>query len=100
MNEARQAIPMAPLYYRNLQTCLQEALQEDQSYSSATVLTEDAREELKWWRDHFTQWKCQSLIGHNSPLTIETDSSKKGGGAVCDGVRAGARGVLRRGPCI
>ena len=30
MNAATQAIPMAPLYYRNLQTCLREALQEDQ----------------------------------------------------------------------
>ena len=45
MNAATQAIPMAPLYYRNLQACLREALQEDQSYSLVTVLTEEAREE-------------------------------------------------------
>jgi hypothetical protein len=33
MNATSQAIPMAPLYYRNLQACLQEAVQEDQGYS-------------------------------------------------------------------
>ena len=80
MNAATQAIPMAPLYYRNLQTCLREALQEDQSYSSTTVLRKEAREELEWWSNHFTQWNGRSLIAHNSSLTIETDASKNGGG--------------------
>ena len=89
MNAATQAIPMAPLYYRNLQACLREALQEDQSYSSVTVLTEEAREELEWWIDHFTKWNGRNLITHNSSLTIETDASTKGWGAVCNGVRTG-----------
>ena len=79
MNAATQAIPMAPLYYRNLQTCLREVLQEDQSYSSTTVLTKEAREELEWWRDHFTQWNGQSLIAHNSSLTMP---QKRVGGGV------------------
>ena len=89
MNAATQAIPMAPLYYRNLQTCLREALQEEQDYSSTTVLKKEAREELEWWRDHFTRWNGRSLIAHNSSLTIETDASKTGWGAVCNGVRTG-----------
>ena len=89
MNAATQAIPMAPLYYRNLQMGLREALQEDQNYSSVITLTERAREELEWWRDHFTQWNGRSLIIHNSSLTIETDASTKGWGAVCNGVRTG-----------
>ena len=89
MNAATQAIPMAPLYYRNLQTCLREALLKGQDYASTTVLTREAREELEWWRDHFTQWNGRSLIAHNSSLTIETDASKKGWGAVCNGIRTG-----------
>ena len=89
MNAATQAIPMAPLYYRNLQACLREALQEDQYYSSTVVLTKEAREELEWWQDHFTQWNGRSLIAHNTSLTIETDASTKGWGAVCNGVRTG-----------
>ena len=89
MNAATQAIPMAPLYYRGLQACLREALREDQDYSSMTILSVEPREELEWWRDHFTHWNGRSLIAHNSSLTIETDSSKKGWGAVCNGVRTG-----------
>ena len=73
MNVATQAIPMAPLYYRNLQACLREALQEG----------------LEWWRDHFTQWNGRSLIAHNSSLTIETDASKIEWGEMCDGGRTG-----------
>ena len=78
MNAATQAIPMAPLYYRNLRTCLREALQEEQDYSSMTILTVKAREELEWWRDNFTQWNGRSLIAHNASLTIKTDALKKG----------------------
>ena len=78
---------MAPLNYRGLQACLREALREDQDYSSMTILSVEAREELEWWRDHFTHWNGRSLIAHNSSLTIETDASKKGWGAVCNGVR-------------
>ena len=89
MNVATQAIQMAPLYYRNLQSCLREALQEGQDYSSVVTLTQEAQEELEWWKVHFTQWNGRSLIAHNSSLTIETDASKKGWGAVCDGVRTG-----------
>ena len=80
---------MAPLYYRNLQTCLREALQEEQDYSSTTMPTEEAREELEWCRDHFTQWNGRSLIAHNSSFTIHTDASKTGWGAVYNGVRTG-----------
>ena len=80
MNAATQAIPMAHLYYRNLQACLREALQEAQDYSSTATLTEEAREELQWWIDHFMQWNRRSLICHDSSISIETDASTKGGG--------------------
>ena len=40
MNAATQAIPMPPLYYRNLQTCPREA----QSYSTVKTLSDKARE--------------------------------------------------------
>ena len=35
------------------------------------------------------QWNGRSLICHNSSITIETDASTKGWGAVCNGVRTG-----------
>ena len=99
MNAATQAIPMAPLYYRNLQACLREALQGNQSYSSVTVLTEEAREELEWWIDHFTKWNGRNLITHNSSLTIETDVSTKGWGQCATESAQGARGTHRNGLC-
>ena len=89
MNAATQAIYMAPLYYKNLQGCLQEALQETQDYTTPVILTGEAREELEWWKDHFSQWNGRSLISHSSTLTIETDASEIGWGAVCNGVRTG-----------
>ena len=79
---------MAPLYYRHLQSCLQEALQ-DQNYASMVTLTQEAREELEWWRDHFAQWNGQNLIAHNSSLTIKNDASKIGWGVVCNEARTG-----------
>ena len=82
MNAATQAIHMAPLYYGNLQGCLQEALQETQDYSTPVIITGEAREELGWCEDHFSR----SLISHSSTLT---DASEIGWGAVCDGVRTG-----------
>jgi hypothetical protein len=91
MNAATQAIPMAPLYYRYLQACLREALQEDQGYSSTAVLTAEAREELEWWKDHFTQWNGRSVIAHNSSLTMPhsvreatTTAASNAGVATCD----------------
>ena len=89
MTAATQAIHMAPLYYRHLQSCLREALQDTQNYSTPVTLTGEAREELEWWRDHFSQWNGKSLISHSSTLTIETDASEIGWGAVCSGVRTG-----------
>ena len=41
-------IPTAPLYYRNLQASLCEALQDDRSYFSVAMLTDKAREDLEW----------------------------------------------------
>ena len=80
---------MALLYYRNLHSCLRGGLQEGQDYSSVVTLTQKAREELEWWKVHFTQWNGWSLIAHNSFFTIETDASKQGWGAVCNGICTG-----------
>ena len=89
MNAATQAVSMAPLFYRNLQSCLREALLDSQDYSTTVNLTPEAREELSWWEEHFTHWNGRSLIQHNPTMTIETDASTKGWGAVCEGLWTG-----------
>ncbi len=88
MNAATQAIPMAPLFYRHLQSCLRETLRDSQEYESTTCLTPEA-EELHWWVEHFTNWNGRSLIAHNKIMTIENDASTLGWGATCGGARTG-----------
>ena len=60
-----------------------------QKYNSVVTVTENARKELEWWLDYFTQWNGRSLISHSSSLTIETDASTKGWGTMCEGARTG-----------
>ncbi len=70
MNAATQAVKMAPLFYRNLQSCLREALQDVQDYASTVILTPEAEEEIQWWVEHFTNWNRRSLIAHSETMTI------------------------------
>lgn len=47
---ATQAISPAPLFYRNLQSCLKEALERgEQDYRTTIFLNEECRAELLWW---------------------------------------------------
>lgn len=89
MNAATQAIAMAPLFYRHLQTALREATRESQDYSTEITLPPEAKEELRWWVEHFTQWNGRSLLVHNPSMVIETDASDRGWGAVCNEIRTG-----------
>ena len=56
MTAATQAIKMAPLFTRNLQSCLREALKISQDYMSTVHLTPEAVAELHRWEEHFTNW--------------------------------------------
>ena len=91
LNHVAQAIPPAPLFYRNLQSCLQKALETrgGRDYSVPAQLTASAIEELKWWQQHLTRWNGRGLIAQSPDLTIETDASTVGWGALCQGTRTG-----------
>ena len=90
MNAATRAISVAPLFYRHLQAQLQSVLNcSNQNYNTRILLSEDAREELQWWTTHFTNWNGRSLIAKKPNITLETDASRTGWGAVCQGVRTG-----------
>ena len=57
LNHATQAIPPAPLFYCNLQSCLQGVLEEgDQDYVTPVRLTPECIDELVWWERHLTVW--------------------------------------------
>ena len=84
------AIVMAPLFYRQLQAELQQALNNlFQDYNTTLCLSVKVREELQWWTTHFRNWNGRSLITKKPDVHIETDASHRGWGAICQGVRTG-----------
>ena len=60
-----------------------------QSYEALLTLDTAAREEVLWWRDHLQGWNGKALFQHPIELIIETDASRKGWGAYCEGVSTG-----------
>jgi hypothetical protein len=84
-----QAIFPAPLHYRHLQWLKNNTMASQQSYKALLTLDTAAREEVLWWRDHLQGWNGRALFEHPVDLVIETDASRKGWGAYCQGVSTG-----------
>ena len=90
MNAAIKAIAIFPHFYHQLQAELQLALNRSFQYHNTQIsLSQEVREELLWWTTHFTNWNGQSLISKKPEVSLETDASRTGWGAVCQGVRTG-----------
>ena len=84
-----QAIFPGPLHYRHLQRLKNTTMTSEQSYEAILTLDSAAREEVLWWRDHLQGWNGKALFQHPIDLIIETDASRKGWGAYCEGVSTG-----------
>ena len=85
-----RAIPLAPLFYRNLQRALQRALEQSgQDYSVLLALSTEEQEELQWWLDHLAAWNGKTIMAEKPSVVIESDASTRGWGATCEGVRTG-----------
>ena len=90
LNAATRAIPLAQLFYRNLQRALASALgKSGEDYSSLLRFSEDEREELQRWIDHLSSWNRKTMLSRKPTLTIESDASRTGWGATCEEVRTG-----------
>ena len=90
LSHAAHAIPPGPLFYRNLQGCLQKALEEgSQNYDHPCLLSSEALEELDWWIDHLTDWNGRRLLTPKPDLVIETDASTVGWGSSCQNSQTG-----------
>ena len=81
-----QAIFPAPLHYRHLQRLKNTTMTSEQSYEALLTLDTAAREDILWWRDHLQGWNGRALFQHPIDLIIETDASRQGWGAYCEGV--------------
>ena len=90
LNAATRVVPVAPLFYRNLQAALGRALEMgDQDYSVSVQITPSMREELQWWETHLSQWNGKTLVTEKPSIVIETDASNRGWGATSQGLRTG-----------
>jgi hypothetical protein len=74
-----QAVFPAPLHYRHLQRLKNVGLGTLNSYEALVVLNPQAKEEIVWWNG-------RALFHKPVDLIIETDASRKGWGAYCEGV--------------
>ena len=90
-----QAVFPGPLHFRHLQSEKNRALVHSQTYDSATPLCPQAKEELVWWRDNLEAWNGKALVSGSPDLVIETDASRQGWGAFCNGVSTGGLVVSR-----
>ena len=84
-----QAIFPAPLHYRHLQQLKNTTMAAEHSYEALLTLDTAAKEEVLWWRDHLQAWNGKALFHQPVDLIIETDASRRGWGAYCEGVSTG-----------
>ena len=83
------AIPPAPLFYRALQTAKNLIDLQAQSIDSPVQLGPAQWEELTWWIEQAQLWNSYSLRPPKQVLMIQTDASRAGWGAVCQGRSTG-----------
>ena len=84
-----QAVLPAPLHYRSLQCVKNLKIKETLDYELVVQVTQEAKVDLKWWLDHLVKWNGRSRLAPHWEMTIQTDASCKGWGAVCNNVRIG-----------
>lgn len=83
------AVFQAPLRYRNLQKLKNQALHRSQSYETMVKLNQDPLKELDWWVASLASQNGRSILTQDAVLTMESDASLLGWGAVCEGVHTG-----------
>ena len=84
-----QAIFPAPLHYWHLQNLKHKTLARFGHFDATTALSTEAKDELQWWLAHLNAWNGRALLRPSPDVIIETDASRSGWGAVCQGVTTG-----------
>lgn len=92
LESSRPAIWRAPLHFRHLQSDLIRGLQMNQeSYDAVIALSPSARAELAWWLKHTLNANGSPVHLPPPDMTITTDASRKGWGAVHQSFRTNGR---------
>ena len=89
MVAAHPAILPAPLHYRHLESAKSWALRSGNTYEADLEIDPNMESDLRWWLNNSCQHNGRPLQIVQWDLTIESDASKKGWGASCQGVNTG-----------
>lgn len=83
---------MGPLFYRKLERdkCLALKCNNGNFETRMTSLSQEAKDELKWWHDNVEHSYRKSQMS-NPDVVIYTDASLKGYGGVCGTLKIGGR---------
>ena len=88
MSSTVQAVLPARLQLRYLQQQQIQSLNQACSYQAEIVLNSLSKQELLWWVENLRLNNGRSLRQKEPNLVIQTDASKSGWGAFCNGVSA------------
>ena len=81
-----QAVLPAQINFRYLQIQLIHALQTQGPCCEKVIPNRNSKEELQCWIQNFKIFNCRYLIQSHSQVLIQTDASRKGWGAGCQGI--------------
>ena len=82
------AVQYAQLHYRTLESEKIRALKVNAgNYEFTMTLSQMAKTELRWWIENIDMASRPIMCG-NSDITITTDASNLGWGAVCNGTKS------------
>jgi len=78
-----------PAIYQAPGNCSGSRIRPSQAFDRPVSLNQVAQLELEWWAMRMAQVDGKSVIIRDLDLTIETDASLQGWGAVCMGIQTG-----------
>ena len=89
MVAAHPAILLAPLYYRHLERTKMVFLSRGYSFDNLIPMNKDIQSDLRWWLQEASSYNGRPLLISQWGLTVESDASKWGWGASCQGTSTG-----------
>ena len=91
LSSSIQAVLPAPLHYRYLQQAKNSVIRFRKSYEGVVHLDSECHQGVQWWKYNLVAWNGKALFQQSTYLVIETDASRQGWGAYCQGMSTGGR---------
>jgi hypothetical protein len=95
MVAAHPAILPAPLFYRKLERAKSDSLKRGLPYDSLIEADSDMKLDIQWWIEQSMHRNSRAIQITHWDVMIETDASKIGWGACCEGTRTGGPWTLQ-----